>query len=419
MSKHSTLVGGSNADRFINCIGSCALIKIAPKKKVGDAAHIGTALHSVMEWVLDEDPGSADDFLKSLIGEEVVLDEKNESGEDIAILITEDYINKKIKPSLMFFDEFINPEEFWLEEKVSFDGELSGAHGTADVLYQGVDEDGVKYAGIVDWKFGDNHKVRADNNTQLKFYLSAALKLGWFGEGVDIFEATIVQPIEGLEIDSYTLFSRESLLDFEKQLLDAKIKKDSGDDTLTIGDHCTFCPAKVICPEWLNRGKKALESLQKIEDISTKKISKTKIVKSELKDYDHKKLSDMYLEAKAMQYWISAIDSFVKNEFNEGRNIDNLKKVVSKKSKSWADEKKAENWIRRQGFKAAEYRKPVELKTPAQIEKMTGPIKEGLVIEKPYSFSIVSIDDPRDAIENSDLSDTSALLAKSLTKSEK
>lgn len=428
MAAHSNLVGGSSAARFIGCIGSNDLIKRAPPTTTGMAAHTGTALHFVMEEVLNENVKDAHEF----IGDVIEMDESDEEGQPISVEVTDDLIAGKVLPALDWFDNVLNPEQFWPEIRVEFSqAELEGAFGTADVLF--VDGD---RAGLVDWKFGDNVIVSAEDNAQLKFYLAAALHLQWFYDltrHIDEFEGYIVQPIENNEeVAVRAVFTRNELLDFTTQLIHAKQAKDAGDTTLTIGEHCKFCPAETICPAWRDRGKNAIAGLKKAEaDMPREKYksgakkgqdkppSAKAVTKSVGDDMTHEDLAEFYLEVCEIAAWAESVKAYVKGEFDAGRPIDGLKKVVYQDERQWTDEKKAAAWVRRQGFKAEDYNEPAHLKSVAQIEKLVGKgkIKDDLVRKAPKGHSIVSMDDPRPAVDDAnDVHSSSQQLAASLGK---
>ena len=325
---------------------------------------------------------------QSIVGEEVVLDEKDADGNEVVIEITQDMVDHKLVPAMQWFDDNLNPEQFWLEIEVHYDGPLKGAFGTADVLYVNGDE-----AGMVDWKFGDGVMVSAADNYQLMFYMAAALKLPWFAEltkGVKKFKCYIVQPIEGANrIDDEVEFTRKQLADFEKLLQAAHVKVTNGDETLTIGDWCQFCPAQEICPAWRDRGKEALENVP------------AETLKEANDNFDHDALRIMYMHALEVGAWAELVKKRVKREFDAGRPIDGLKRVVYQNNRMWADDKKATNWLRRQGLKAADYNEPATLQSVAALEKVLGKgkIKSDLIKQVPRGFQIVPLDDPRPAYE--------------------
>jgi hypothetical protein len=391
MQKHSTLVGGSSAARYIKCLGSNEIVSKCPKSGTSTYAIEGTMLHYLIEQILEKDLDP-----HSLIGDVVHLTAEDTGGEPCDIEVTESHIEDKILPALEWFDDELQPDEFWLEQRVSFDGELKGAHGTADVLYRKG-----AHAGIVDWKFGDGVLVDAKDNYQLQFYLAAAIKNDWFAKDVNNFRMYIVQPKKGVEyFDEYVSSDhkeRKTLQDFEKKLLEAKRKKEAGDHTLTIGDHCGFCPGKItgICHAWRDRGKNAMLNVPRE---TVKEYKKTG-------DYDVDLIRKAYLEAREIAAWAKSVMDFVKSEFDAKRPIEGLKKVKYRDAKVWIDQKKAENFIRRQGLKASEYKEPSDLKSVSKIEKLLGhgKLKEGEHYKKtPHQFQYVSVDDPRPAVEDVD-----------------
>lgn len=394
MGNHSNIVGGSSAARYINCIGSTALRKMVPADDTSsEAALRGTMLHFVMEELLS----NPDLVPEDMAGELIELDELDADGNAITLELTAELIATKIRPALDWFENALIPDQYWLEVEVHFDGELAGAFGSADVLYL---KDG--QWGIVDWKFGDNVLVSADDNSQMKFYTTAALKLPWFGADNQSIDAHIVQPIEGHDrLCSSAVYTLDELNEFEARLLAAKQAKDSGDTTLTIGGWCTFCPAITICSAYRDRAQQAMASIPaealKAKDPETKGYAN---------DYDHDQLREMFFIAQEVTTWAEAVKRRVKDAFDNGRPVDGLKRVVHQKLRQYADEEKAKGFLRRQGLKADEYYQARTLISVAAAEKLlkardAKPLPDKLVIKQPKGYQIVTVDDPRDAVADS------------------
>ena len=406
MSEHSNIVGGSGASRYINCPGSVALKKKAPPSESSEFARLGTILHFVIEQILLAEPGSKDADPLNWIGEVISTDEVDpKNGKPYDIEITEEHITVKIIPALEWFDEHLDPAQFWCEQRVEFDGALTGAFGTGDVLYHGGNfEPGEdeNEAGCVDWKFGDGVLVQADDNDQGRFYLAAALKKHWFGKKFNRFHFYIVQPVAGRDsIYSHTVFSRAELWDFEQRLLAAHATVKAGSTELVTGKWCKFCPAETICPAWRGRAETALANVPR-ETLKPVTKKQAKDPEFEHISYDHDALREAYLIAVLMSSWVAAVKKLVKGEFDAGHPVDGLKKVAYRKGKDWLNLDKARNWVRRNGLKAAEYNEPAEFKSVAKImalmKNSEHPLRAALWDEQVSSFQYVALDDPRDAI---------------------
>lgn len=432
MGEHSEVCGGSSAGRYINCIGSTDLAKRAPRDTGSIYTRLGTALHFLVEEILGSD--EIIDPL-DLVGDDVELDgeDADADGNPILIEITEELALTKVIPAIEWFDNVLNPQDYWLEQKVEFGGPLAGAFGTVDVLFF----DGHR-AGAADWKFGDGVPVSAVDNDQGRFYLAAALHVPWWYEltkHLDEFEFYIVQPVEGAEeIYTRAVYTRDELLDFTTRLIEARQRKADGDKTLTCGKWCKFCPAEMICPAWRDRGKDAIAELQKVEvepdtyksgakKGQPKPVKPKQQVAATLDEYSQQELAQFYMEAAEIAVWAEAVKKYVKTCLENGESIEGLKRVVYQSERHWSDEKKAQNWVRRQGLKAEDYFEPKRLKSVAKIEKLLGKgsIKDGLVNLTPSGYSVVGVDDPRPAVGSNapDDNSMSEQLAESLAGNNK
>ncbi len=439
MSNHSSLVGGSSAERYINCLGASALGRSVPASGASSAAHRGSALHYVMEELLKPDSTTQP---RDLIGDVVELDDKDAEGNPIKVELTEDLILMKIRPAMDWFEQVLKPDQYWLEEKVEFKGELAGAFGTADVLYTKG-----KSAGVVDWKFGDNVVVSAENNSQLRFYMAAAMQSEWFydltmGEGIRMFDAYIVQPAHQYrtrkaetamsDIASHAQYSYEELCHFHANLIWAKKMKDRGDRTLTCGKWCQFCPAKPVCPAWSQRGSDAIASLKKVpvegsifksgtKKGQTKPVTPAAQSKATLALEADETIKKHYMEAISLTGWCEAIKKYVSERFTAGAPIKGLKRVVHREARTWKDEEQARMWARRRGLKSSEYNTKMELISVAKMEALLGKgvLKESLVKKTPHGTTVVSDNDPRPSIEaEAFTSSSSNTLSKMLTNQE-
>lgn len=390
-SAHSQLVGGSSAERFIHCPGARALQAAAPPKAVGEAAHRGSALHHLIDDHLTNP-------MKPYAPTRVILEEAGANGEDLTVEVSQAMIDEKIRPALEWFDHQLTPRQFWSEVPLRFGEPLNDAFGTADILFISDTR-----AGIIDWKFGDGVLVSAKDNTQLKFYLAAAvLDNPWFAElttraGIFTFDAYIVQPRAGeTDIVSHTELTVKELVEFRAALVDAKQRLDDGDTTLNVGSWCQFCAAQTTCPAWRTRAQDAIASLVQAD---CEALTIPEQVAQAAQTFSTAALRDAYLEATELSKWANAVKDHVRARFAAGQSVEGLKQVRCSQRRSWVEPKTVENWLRRRGLHVADYRTKAELKSVAQIEKM---VADPLVpdhIRYQDVHMIVSEDDPRPAVE--------------------
>src|SRR5210317_2213582 len=157
MDKHSHFMGGSTAERRINCPGSLHLEKAVPDPESSEFAERGSMLHAAMELLLTADPRDVNELNK-------MLDQLE--GQDLGFdghEITRELIDEKIRPAWDAWKDLLvdfDLQDWFIEQRVSLEVVVPGAFGTADVLAK----DGLDRIHVVDWKFGDGIVVPAREN---------------------------------------------------------------------------------------------------------------------------------------------------------------------------------------------------------------------------------------------------------------
>jgi len=379
MSNHSTIVGGSTADRFMNCIGSTELIKTVPRPPAGNAAHTGTALHFCMEKILLGEVKNPEDLMNQVIE----LDELDANGDKIAITITGGMVVEALRPAIDWFDNVLRPDEFWTEMKAEFGGALTGAWGTADIVYR----KGTEW-GVADWKFG-RKTVVAENNTQGQFYLAGLLTNGWFGPVATEFKFHIYQPYAQTP-HTEAVYAREELQLFEARLLAAHMKKEAGDTTVTKGTWCEYCPFMPLCDLHIEPITQAMEE--------TPQETIAKVAPEHLEG--------LLTLAKDAEKWAKSLLELTHRYFDDGYVVQGLKRVVARQESCWTDEKKALNWLRRNKVPKEEIHTK-KLISPAKaqtaVKKLGKPMTESsharLIEYKNVGRKVVSLDAPGEPLD--------------------
>jgi hypothetical protein len=223
---HSSIVGGSTAARRLGCPGSRELEAQMPDN-AGEAAREGTALHSAIEFLLDQ---PADFSPTNLAG--MVFN---------GVTISEDHVYDALVPALACFDELVGDLEFEVEITKPFPG-IEGAFGTADVVV--FHPDGEDWQLMIhDWKFGRGHPVKAKSNAQLAYYACCVIEHYGLWDSVKHVCLSICQP--RLEDGNSTwVIEIEGLRQFARQLRRAI----EGPPDLNLGEWCLFCRGMPICP---------------------------------------------------------------------------------------------------------------------------------------------------------------------------
>ncbi len=347
MAKHSNVVGGSSADRVLNCPGSVLLCQTVPRPPSSEFAIRGSMLHKVMQELLENPDKEPDDF------EGMYYDaEKDELGhKQTAFQVTAKQITDKIVPALDWFVEHLDPAEYWVEQQVAFEDDIPGAFGTADVIYRQGGQ-----CGIVDWKFGDGVKVSASDNSQMMFYLCGARNGGFLNSNrTEAYRAHIYQPSEKLHPDEYhsvEQYTNTQLDQFEDSLIASTTAAADPDAPLAAGDWCRWCPVNYAgkCP-MLNS------------------IVGTAVVKSPPRSMTPAQVGELLEIAELAEPWAKNIRKIGAELAEQGYPPPGWKLVQSVGNRRFIDEKKAHGMLSRAGVAVAEmYEK--KFVSPAKADKL-------------------------------------------------
>lgn len=247
MAQHSSIVGGSTADRLLNCPGSyTATLALPPSANISsEFAEEGTAMHAVMQHILQARKDGVAIDVDDLIGT---------TFHDRALTVG--HVDEMIIPALDALDDL---EAHYgggftihaIERSVRFPG-VPGAFGTIDLV--AVNATHVLH---VDWKFGSGVGVkavyaRADGevvNPQLLFYVTASLNtIRKIYTGRKLVVA-IIQP-RGNDPLTHTTVTRRELTQFREDIENAIVAAMDRKPPRHRGEHCRFAPCKVNCPLW-------------------------------------------------------------------------------------------------------------------------------------------------------------------------
>jgi hypothetical protein len=356
---HSPL-GASSAERWMKCPGSVRLIQSLdlPETDEPDYRTLGTAAHEACAQALAT---GADGW--ELIGEcfgPHKVDAEMAEAIQVYLDICREYI--------------ACPGIYYIEEAVSAPVHPD-FYGTADFVHW--DE---KHATltVVDYKHGQGITVEAVDNPQLKYYAYGALQKHPDAREVVMY---IVQP-RGFHMDGPVRgwpMKADALCEWVEKDLVPAMKRTETDPALDIGDHCRFCPAKLVCPEM---GKAMYELLDGEKPDLVPDVS----------------LAGKWEKAQALKHLIKAIEAEVARRLNDGRAIPGIKLVDGKANRIWKDGAEA---LFRQRFGDQAF-EPPSFKSPAEMEKI-GPAAKSLVHEWAYKPqgkpTVAPDDDPRPAIK--------------------
>jgi hypothetical protein len=256
MTGHSTIVGGSTADRLLNCPGSWqATLALPPQIRTSsEYADEGTAMHEVMTRLMNIRSASLEAKRK--------FDPYKEAAKLVGLkfydrALTIEHVDTMVSPAL---EQLERLEAHYgggfvvrgVEIRVAFPG-IPGAFGTCDLILSNE-----RWVLHVDWKFGQGVGVQAVTkegaeekvNAQLLFYAAGAMNSAkTIYAGRRNLAVAIIQPRGEMPL-SHTPVSRKEIKWFVEDLQEAVINATEYDPLRTKGEHCRFAPCKIDCPLW-------------------------------------------------------------------------------------------------------------------------------------------------------------------------
>jgi hypothetical protein len=342
---HATL-GASTAARWMACPGSVRLTRDIPNPET-EFSREGTLAHALGEHAL-----RTGDPIETYHG--AVFDEGTVVGDMIDFVGTYvDYVRERM----------VEAKPFWIERKFTL---ASLGHdemfGTAD--WAGYYPE-LRMLEIADLKYGQGVMVDAFENEQLMYYaLGALLDLG-ADYPIDRIRVTIIQPRIGHPDGTirHFDFSLDDLLGFTNQLLDAAEKTTDPAAPLVAGSHCRFCPAAGICP-----AQYALAQETAMVEFSTMPVD----IPPDPAILPDSIFADMLPKLEILEDWIKAMRNRARERLERGEKIEGFKLVDRRANRKWVDEDKVSIWLEGMGKFSEKDIYLMELRSPAQIEKLVG-----------------------------------------------
>jgi hypothetical protein len=328
--QHSNVVGGSSAKRVINCPGSVVLVQKMPRQPSSKYAAEGTALHTCIDRLVNDDTLT----VPMLLGKTVD-----------GVVITEDHIEKLVY-AVQTLDT-IDPAmtlRYVTEVRVGFGDLLPGVFGSTDLIGRQRNR-----AVVLDWKFGDGVMVDAEENMQGMFYAAAAMRTPetqWVFDGVDEIEIIIVQP-------PYTrrwVTTPARIADFEAELVRAVKRSQLPDAPLSVGDHCRWCTAKPICPQMTG----AID----------------RVARTALEGVDSASLATALALADQLETFINDARALAFARLEKGLAVPGYKLVSKRATRQWTSEAKAKAALLALDGVAESDVTETSLLSPAQAEKV-------------------------------------------------
>lgn len=356
MSEHSPL-GASAMERWQNCPGSNVILNTLdlPPSEESDFAKEGTAAHDAAAHCLRE---KVDTF--ELYGREFLGYPMNE--EMMAALQLYLDTLAEVRGSQKTIKELV-------EYRISGDFHPL-FFGTVDSAIVGEE-----WLDVTDLKYGAGIAVDVERNPQLMYYAVGILDKFM---GPTKVRLRIVQP-RAFHADGPVRVwetTTQEILQWKKDVLIPAMNRAEVDVTLTPGDHCRFCPAKLVCPVLTGLFGAA-----------------TQADASALVNFSDASLARNYTLVDAVKHYIKALEAETYRRLSIGNEVPGFKLVPKKANRVFTTEGAAKVF---EQFGEDAYDR--SLKSPAQIEKMGNSGKEFC---KEYAYTpmtgttIAPMDDPR------------------------
>jgi hypothetical protein len=334
----------------------------------------GTAAHELGERCLREDTVPS-----HYEGSEIKVDK-----DDLDMSFP---VNQNMIDAVESYVDYCRPlmGEHMIEEKLQLPFLGKGTKGTADFI--GL-KDGV--LNVVDYKHGRGVPVDAEGNIQGLCYGLGAAEV-YKDKKWDTLRITIVQPRAYHELGPIRTWDvpRDELFDWMMDFAEAAVKTEDPDAPLAVGEHCTFCRAKPMCP-------KHVEFVEEVMDMDLFDDTSKPVPVNFIKDED---LANIVLnKVKLIEKWCQSVKDLAQQRAEEGNALPGTKLVKTREVRMWVDKASAEKELeKRYGSKVFEQK----FMTAPKVEKAIGKeefgklVEDGLVDKISTGVTLVPESDPR------------------------
>jgi len=361
--------GASNSKRRMACPGSHNAEAPFPDES-SPFAELGTAAHELGEHCLLNNVADVSETIGGTFHDHIVDDNMA-----TAVQTYVDFVRK------VEADEA--PALLRLEQRFSLEllDPPMPMFGTSDCTIYG------KASGnlwVIDYKHGQGVAVDVEDNSQLKYYaLGAALKIGERAP-INAVHTVIVQPRAAHRdgpIRTHT-YTRDEILNFGTDLIDAAHAALKPDAPRVAGDHCRFCKAAGVCPALrsnaLTVAQDEFGAVRTIDDLTPAEIGN-------------------YLERiPLIEEWIKSLRRHAHTLLETGACVPGYKLVEKRATRRWVTDEDMVAWATAEGLDDDEiYEK--KIKSPAQIEKVVGKknVPGNLIMSVSTGLSMVQDSDNR------------------------
>lgn len=406
MSAHSSIVGGSSADRIISCPGSyqAQLALPASSDRSSEYAEEGTAMHAVMDAIMRERQRLETEAPLWVANQDNMLDAADRRIGDHFHdrVLTQEHLDDMVYPAL---EALADLEAKYgggfrilaVEARVKFPG-IPGAFGTCDII-MGNDT----YVLHVDWKFGSGVGVKAAYvdesgvklNPQLMFYATAAKStVPSFYRGRRHMVIAIIQP-RGDEPLTETVITAKDMKWFREDLETAVALATNRDPARARGEHCRFAPCKVNCQLWT-------DPLLDLTALGVVPQQRTDVVSKAATPY-----GEYLARAKTLVDILAMFSKEVNEQLHayleDGGTVPGWRLKLKSKQRQWIDADTVAATLKAMGFEDDEiWQKKLQTfgKTDAVAKSLGTKVPDDLrVAPSTTETTVCTIDDPAPIVE--------------------
>lgn len=350
----------SSSARWLACPGSVALsLKLPPPPETEYAAE-GTQAHEVLEFLLKRLGTSVLASRRELISKGYAK-EMIDHGMDAASLIEDLWQGELGKQA--------TDGTLLTETRVDLSFVAPAMFGTVDAAILGH----YNRLHVIDYKYGAGIAVEAENNSQLAYYALGIAHLYDYNF-VDV-ALTIIQPRayhpQG-PLREWIIPIGE-LYAWRQRFAEGVAACQKPDALLSAGDHCRWCPAKLICPELSTKALETAEVQLQKNTLLVPPLAKIDLV-------DRYDLGELLSAAERLEVWIKALRENAFARLRKGDCVEGYKLVEKRPTRRWLNLDLALTEAKKLfGEKATD---PPTLKSPAQFEKaLKGDLKAAKFLE--------------------------------------
>jgi len=285
----------SGSDRWLSCPGSISLSENAPEGESSVAAEEGTRAHACLEFLLNN---------RKKINEAIKMAKKRMYINPSNNRKEREWDDDMIKYALIEIQWVLDKAKTLPGSTIGSESRVDASSFTMPGQFGTLDIEIAQEFGrlvIYDYKYG-KWPVEPEENSQGIYY--ALAKAEEYGFNFAEVEIVIGQPraFHSVSHRRSWVVSMDYLLDtwaprFKKGV---EACEDFFNAPLISGDHCKFCPAKVICPEISN---KALRNAQVVFDDDKGEIESLPVVRS----LGIKNLPTILEACDQLEQWIKSV----------------------------------------------------------------------------------------------------------------